>query len=151
MYSTIYGLIQVEENVNFKGFANHVYRLRHKQYGYRGHVTNLLQDTASFANSSFTFTILARLARRQCPAFARMHVSFLVYIMRKRGRPGRARCGAIPRKILIREDRCSRPPPAPPPPPPHLGHKSTSTLAALPGEAGVVWARDYNPKPASHG
>ena len=47
-------------NVNFKGFANHVYRLPHEQYGYRGHVTNLLQDIASFANSSFTFTILAK-------------------------------------------------------------------------------------------
>ena len=44
-------------NVNFKGFANHVYRLPHGQYGYRGHVTNLLQD---IANSSFTFTILAK-------------------------------------------------------------------------------------------
>ena len=47
-------------NINFKGFANHVYRLPHGQYGYRGHVTNLLQDIASFANSSFTFTILAK-------------------------------------------------------------------------------------------
>ena len=80
-------------NVNFKGFANHVYRLPHGseqyslvpsrlfapplhtfanggrkvgwerdygQYGYRGHVTNLLQDIASFANSSVTFTILAK-------------------------------------------------------------------------------------------
>ena len=47
-------------NVNFKGFANHVYRLPHKQYGYHGHVTNLLQDIASFANSSFTFTILTK-------------------------------------------------------------------------------------------
>ena len=46
--------------VNFKGFANHVYRLPHEQYGYRGHVTNLLQDIASFANSSFTFTILVK-------------------------------------------------------------------------------------------
>ena len=44
-------------NINFKGFANHVYHLPHKQYGYRGHVTNLLQD---IAYSSFTFTILAK-------------------------------------------------------------------------------------------
>ena len=43
-------------NVNFKGFSNHVYRLPHGQYGYHGHVTNLLQD----ANSSFTFIILAK-------------------------------------------------------------------------------------------
>ena len=54
-------------NVNFKGFANHVYRLPHEQYGYSGYVTNLLQDIASFANSSFTFS--RRLAP-QCPAFA---------------------------------------------------------------------------------
>ena len=47
-------------NVNFKGFANHVYRLPHGRYGYHGHVTNLLQDIASFANSSFTFTILTK-------------------------------------------------------------------------------------------
>ena len=47
-------------NINFKGFANHVYHLPHKQYGYRGHVTSLLQDIASFANSSFTFTILVK-------------------------------------------------------------------------------------------
>ena len=44
-------------NVNFKGFANHVYRLLHEQYGYRGHAINLLQD---IANSSFTFTILTK-------------------------------------------------------------------------------------------
>ena len=47
-------------NVNFKGFDNHVYCLPHGQYGYRGHVANLLQDIASFANSSFTCTILAK-------------------------------------------------------------------------------------------
>ena len=61
-------------NVNFKGFANHVYRLPHEQYGYRGHVTNLLQDIASFANSSFTFTILAK-ARPTMPCICLVRVS----------------------------------------------------------------------------
>ena len=61
-------------NVNFKGFANHVYRLPHGQYGYCGHVTNLLQDIASFTHSSFTFTILAK-ARPTMPCICLVLVS----------------------------------------------------------------------------
>ena len=60
-------------NVNFKPIMSTVYL---RQYGYRGHVTNLLLDIASFANSSFTFTILAK-ARPTMPCICLVKIVLL--------------------------------------------------------------------------